>query len=162
MEQSKSTPAPEAVKNISAIPAKNIVDTAIAAGNFTTFVAGLKTAGMTDAFTGKGPFTLFAPTEEAFRKLPAGALDALLKDSSKLKSVLNYHVISGAVMANDVKVGEVMTLQGTNATFSVVGAEVRINGAKVTQSNIIASNGVIHAIDAVILPKDWQALAAAA
>jgi uncharacterized surface protein with fasciclin (FAS1) repeats len=162
MDQSKGTSATEATRNISAIPAKNVVDMATAAGNFTAFVSCLKTAGMTDAFTGKGPFTLLAPTDEAFRKLPAGALDALLKDSGKLKSVLNYHVISGARKANDVKSGEVMTLQGTTASFVATGTEVRINGARVTQRDIIASNGVIHAIDTVILPKDWQALAAAA
>ena len=162
MDQSKSTPATQAAGNVSPIPTRNVVDTATAAGNFATFVTGLKTAGLIDALSGKGPFTVFAPTEEAFRKLPAGALEALLKDSAKLKSVLNYHVISGAVMANDVKHGEVMTLQGTTATFVVSGEDVRVNGAKVTQRNIIAANGVIHAIDAVILPKDWQALAAAA
>ena len=162
MDHSKSTPATEAVGNVSAIPAKNIVDTATAAGNFATLVSGLKAAGMIDAFSGKGPFTLFAPTEEAFRKLPAGALDALLKDSAKLKSVLNYHVISGAVMTNDMKSGDVMTLQGTTATFVVAGGDIRVNGAKVTQRNIVAANGVIHAIDTVILPKDWLALAAAA
>ena len=162
MDQSKVTTATEANRNISAVPAKNVVDTAIAAGHFTSFVAGLKAAGMTDAFTGKGQFTVLAPTDEAFGKLPAGALDALLKDSAKLKSVLNYHVISGAVKANDLKPGEVMTLQGTTASFAVTGTEVHINGARVTQRDIIASNGVIHAIDSVILPKTWQALAAAA
>jgi uncharacterized surface protein with fasciclin (FAS1) repeats len=162
MDHSKSTPATQAVGNVSAIPTKNIVDTATAAGNFATLVSGLKAAGMIDAFSGKGPFTLFAPTEEAFRKLPAGALDELLKDSAKLKSVLNYHVISGAVMTNDMKSGDVMTLQGTTATFVVAGGDIRVNGANVTQRNIVAANGVIHAIDTVILPKDWRALAAAA
>src|SRR5689334_16498127 len=102
---SKDTSATEANRNLSAVTTKNVVDTAMAACNFTSFVAGLKAAGMTDAFTGKGPFTLLVPTDEAFRKLPPGALDALLKDSAKLKSVLNYHVISGAVMANDLRAG---------------------------------------------------------
>jgi uncharacterized surface protein with fasciclin (FAS1) repeats len=162
MDQSKRTSATEANRNISAVPAKNIVDTAIAAGNFKSLLAGIKAAGMTDAFTGKGPFTVLAPTDEAFAKLPAGALDALLKDSAKLKSVLNYHIVSGAMKFNDMKQGEVMTLQGTTASFTVTGAEVHVNGARVTQHDILASNGVIHAIDSVILPKEWRALAAAA
>jgi len=162
MDQSRSASATDANRHISAVPAKNIVDTAIAAGNFTSFVACLKAAGMTDAFTGKGQFTVLAPTDEAFGKLATGAVDALLKDTAKLKSVLNYHVFSGAMKANDMKPGEVMTLQGTTASFSATGAEIHINGARVIQRDIIASNGVIHAIDTVILPKDWQALAAAA
>src|ERR1700687_3554350 len=92
-------------------PSKNIVDTAIAAGNFTTLVAAIKIAGLTDKLTGKGPFTVFAPTDEAFKKLPTGALEALLKASSKLNAVLSYHVVAGHVWARDMKSGEMMTLQ---------------------------------------------------
>ena len=92
---------------------KNIVETAIAAGHFTTFVAGVKAAGLTDALSAKGPFTVFAPTDEAFAKLPAGAWDELLKDPTKLKGVLNYHVVSGRLAARAVRSGEVMTLQGS-------------------------------------------------
>ena len=161
MDQSKSIPATEATRN-SPAPAKSIVDTAIAAGNFTTFAAGLKAAGLTDALAAKGPFTVFAPTDEAFRKLPSGSYDALLKDSAKLKAVLNYHVISGYLMAKDVKSGEVMTLQGSTLSAAVSSPDVRINGARVTQADLVATNGIIHAIDEVILPKNWQLLAAAA
>jgi len=160
MDQSKSTPATEAVRNNP--PARNIVDTAIAAGNFTTFAAGLKAAGLTDALAAKGPFTVFAPTDEAFRKLPSGAHEALLKDSSKLKAVLNYHVVSGYFMAKDMKSGELMSLQGSTLSAAVSPPDVRVNGARVTQTDIVATNGIIHAIDAVILPKNWQLLAAAA
>jgi len=141
---------------------KNIIDTAIAAGNFTTFVAGIKTAGLSDKLTGKGPFTVFAPTDEAFKKLPQGALEALLKDSAKLKAVLSYHVVAGHFLAKDVKSGEVMTLQGTPLSAVVSSSGVQVNGAHVKQADIATTNGVVHAIDAVVMPKNWQLLAAAA
>jgi uncharacterized surface protein with fasciclin (FAS1) repeats len=162
MEQAKNTSANPQGNLSSSGPTKNIVDTAIAAGNFTTLVAGLKAAGLTDTLTGKGPFTMFAPTDEAFKKLPAGALDALLKDTTKLKAVLSYHVIPGHVMAQDFKSGEVMTTQGSALSAVVSSSEARVNGAHVRQRDITASNGVIHDIDAVIMPKNWQLLAAAA
>lgn len=162
MDQPKSVPATEATRNNNTAPARSIVDTAIAAGKFTTFAAGIKAAGLTDALAAKGPFTVFAPTDEAFRKLPPGAYDALLRDSAKLKAVLNFHVVAGYFMARDVKSGEVMTLQGSTLTAAVSAPDVRVNGARVTQPDIVATNGVIHAIDAVILPKNWQLLATAA
>ena len=162
MDQSKNTPGTEAVRNNPTGPARNIVDTAIAAGNFTIFAAGLKAAGLTDELAAKGPFTVFAPTDEAFKKLPSGAYDALLRDSAKLKAVLNYHVVSGHFMAKDVKSGEVMTQQGSTLTAAGSPADVRVNGARVTKADLVATNGIIHAIDAVILPKNWQLLAAAA
>jgi uncharacterized surface protein with fasciclin (FAS1) repeats len=161
MEQSKNTSANPQGNVSPSGPTKNIVDTAIAAGNFTTLVAGIKAAGLTDTLTGKGPFTMFAPTDEAFKKLPTGALDALLKDTAKLKAVLSYHVVPGHVMAQDFKSGEVMTVQGTALTEVVSSSDTRVNGARV-QREITASNGVIHDIDAVIMPKNWQLLAAAA
>ena len=162
MDKSKSVPASEAARNIHTAPAKNIADTATAAGNFTTFAACIKAAGLTDALTAKGPFTVFAPTDEAFKKLPSGSYDTLLRDSAKLKAVLNYHVIQGHFLARDVKPGEVMTLQGSVLTATVSPSDVRVNGARVTRADLVATNGVIHAIDAVILPKNWQLLAAAA
>jgi uncharacterized surface protein with fasciclin (FAS1) repeats len=99
---------------------------------------------------------------EAFKKLPPGALAALLKDSAKLKAVLSYHVVAGHVLAKDVKSGEVMTLQGTALTAAVSSSGVQVNGAHVKQADIAATNGVVHVIDAVIMPKSWQLLAAAA
>ena len=162
MEQSKNTSANAQGSSPYTAPAKNIIDTAIAAGNFTTLVAGIKAAGLTDTLTGRGPFTVFAPTDEAFKKLPAGALDALLKDTAKLKAVLSYHVITGHVLAKDMKSGEVMTVQGSPLTAVVSSPGVQVNGVHVKQADIIATNGVIHVIDAVIMPKHWQLLAAAA
>jgi len=143
-------------------PTKSVVDTAIAAGNLSSFAACMKAAGLTDALSAKGPFTVFAPTDEAFKKLRTGAYEALLKDSAKLKAVLNYHVVTGYHASKDIKSGEVTTLQGTALTAVVSTGEVRVNGARVMQADIAATNGVIHTIDAVILPKNWQLLATAA
>ncbi len=162
MEQSKNTSANQQTSTPRAAPSKNIVDTAITARNFTTFVAGIKAARLTDTLNGRGPFTIFAPTDEAFKKLPTGAWDALLKDTAKLKAVLSYHVITGHVLAQDVKSGDVMTVQGTPLAAVVSSSDVQVNGAHVRQRDITASNGVIHAIDAVIMPRNWQLLAAAA
>jgi uncharacterized surface protein with fasciclin (FAS1) repeats len=162
MEQSKNTSANPQGSATHAAATKNIFDTAIAAGNFTTLVAGIKAAGLTDTLTGKGPLTFFAPTDEAFKKLATGALDALLKDATKLKAVLSYHVIAGRVLAHDIKSGEMMTIQGTPLTTMVSASDVQVNGAHVRQRDIAASNGVIHVIDTVIMPKTWTLLAAAA
>ena len=162
MEQSKNTSANQQASTARAAPSKNIVDTAIAPGNFNTLVAGIKAAGLTDTLTGRGQFTVFAPTDEAFKKLPSGAWDALLKDTAKLKAVLSYHVITGHVLAQDLKSGDVMTVQGTPLTAVVSSSEVQVNGAHVKQRDVTASNGVIHVIDAVIMPRNWQLLAAAA
>lgn len=153
MDHSKSVPASG--------PAKSIVDTAMAADHFTKFVAGLKAAGLIEALSGKGPFTVFAPTDEAFNRLPAGAYETLLKDTAKLKAILSYHVVSGTFMTKDVKAGEVMTLQGSTLTASA-SPDVKVNGSRVTRADIVATNGVIHAIDAVIVPRHMQLLAAAA
>jgi uncharacterized surface protein with fasciclin (FAS1) repeats len=162
MNQSKSVPAGETSRNSTTGPAKNIVDTASAAGQFTTFGACVEAAGLHDALAAKGPFTVFAPTDEAFKKLPSGAYASLLKDSAKLKAILNYHIVSGHYMARDIKSGELMTLQGSTLTAAISSADVRVNGARVTQADLVAMNGVVHGIDAVILPKNWQLLAAAA
>jgi uncharacterized surface protein with fasciclin (FAS1) repeats len=162
MEQSKNTSANQQGSSKREAPSKNIVDMVVAAGNFTTLIAGIKAAGLTDTLTVAGPFTVFAPTDEAFKKLPAGALDALLKDTHKLKAVLNYHLTTGRVLAQDLKSGDVMTVQGSPLTAAVSSSGVRVNGAHVQQHDIVATNGVIHVIDAVIMPRNWQLLAAAA
>src|ERR1700677_4735326 len=140
MEQSKKTSANPQGNLSPSGPTKNIVDTAIAAGNFTTLVAGIKAAGLTDTLTGKGPFTVFAPTDEAFKRLPPGALDALIKDTAKLKAVLSYHVIKGHVLAKDVKSGEVMTVQGSTLMASMSSSGVEVNGARVKHADIVATN----------------------
>ena len=132
--------------------AKDIVDTAIAAGNFKTLATALGAAGLVDTLKGKGPFTVFAPTDAAFAKIPKADLDALLKDKAKLAAVLSYHVVPGKVMAADVKAGKVKTVQGSELTVTTAG-EVKVDSAKVTSTDIVADNGVIHVIDTVIMPK---------
>jgi uncharacterized surface protein with fasciclin (FAS1) repeats len=135
-----------------AAQAADIVDTAVAAGNFKTLATALQAAGLVDTLKGKGPFTVFAPTDEAFAKVPKAQLDALLKDKAALTKVLTYHVVPGAVMAKDVKAGKVKTVQGGELTVATAGG-VTVDSAKVTKTDISASNGVIHVIDTVLLPK---------
>jgi uncharacterized surface protein with fasciclin (FAS1) repeats len=132
--------------------AKDIVDTAVAAGSFKTLATALGAAGLVDTLKGKGPFTVFAPTDEAFAKIPKADLDALLKDKAKLTAVLTYHVVAGKVMAADVKAGKVKTVQGSDLTVTTTGG-VQVNGAHVVKTDIVADNGVIHVIDAVVMPK---------
>ncbi len=132
---------------------KDIVDTAVAAGSFNTLVAAVKAAGLVDTLKGAGPFTVFAPTDDAFAKLPAGTVDALLKDPAKLKDILLYHVVSGKVMAADVvKMKSAKTVEGKNVRIKVEGSTVMLNNAKVVKTDIVCSNGVIHVIDTVIMP----------
>jgi uncharacterized surface protein with fasciclin (FAS1) repeats len=134
---------------------KNIVEVAVANGSFTTLVAALKAADLVTALEGKGPFTVFAPTDAAFAKLPAGTVDALLKDKAKLTAILTYHVINGNVSAADViKAKEVKpkTLNGATLDIKVVDGKVHVNNALVTAADIHASNGTIHVIDTVVLP----------
>ena len=132
----------------------DIVDTAVAAGSFRTLATALDAAGLVDTLKGEGPFTVFAPTDEAFAKLPEGTVEALLADKAKLTRVLTYHVVPGKVMAADVvKVSEAKTVQGGSIKVSTMGGGVMVDNAHVVKTDIAASNGVIHVIDAVILPK---------
>ena len=135
-----------------AAQAKDIVETAVAAGSFKTLATALQAAGLVDTLKGKGPFTVFAPTDEAFAKIPKADLDALLKDKAKLTAVLTYHVVPGKVMAKDVKAGKVKTVQGSDITLATTGG-VTVNNAKVVSADVGASNGVIHVIDTVLMPK---------
>jgi len=135
---------------------KDIVDTAVGAGSFKTLAAALKAADLVDTLKGEGPFTVFAPTDEAFAKLPAGTVESLLKPENKKKlvAILTYHVVAGKVMAKDVvKLTEAKTVQGTSVKIVVKDGQVMVNGANVTKTDIETSNGVIHVIDSVILPK---------
>ena len=134
------------------VHAKDVVDTAVSAGNFKTLATALTVAGLIDTLKGKGPFTVFAPTDAAFAKIPKADLDALLKDKAKLTAVLTYHVVAGKVMAADVKAGKVKTVQGSELTVTTTGG-VMVDKAKVTTTDILADNGVIHVIDTVIMPK---------
>ncbi|MEZ7815905.1 MAG: fasciclin domain-containing protein [Burkholderiaceae bacterium] len=135
-----------------AVQAKDIVDTAVAAGSFKTLAAALGAAGLVDTLKGAGPFTVFAPTDEAFAKIPKADLDALLKDKAKLTSVLTYHVVAGKVMAADVKAGKVKTVQGSELTVTT-SYGVKVDMSKVIKTDIVADNGVIHVIDTVLMPK---------
>jgi len=131
----------------------DIVQTAINAGNFTTLATALKEAGLVDALKGKGPFTVFAPTDEAFKNLPKGALDNLLKDKEALKNVLLYHVVSGNVSSKDVvKLDKATTLNGSDLKIMTKNGKVMINDADVIGAAVEASNGIIHVIDKVLLP----------
>ena len=135
--------------------AADIVDTAVA-GKFNTLVAAVKAAGLVDTLKGPGPFTVFAPTDEAFSKLPAGTLESLLKpeNKAKLQSILTYHVVAGRVMSQDVvKLHSAKTVEGGTIAIKTVNGGVMINNARVTKADIVASNGVIHVIDTVILPE---------
>ncbi len=133
--------------------ANTIVDVASSNKDFSTLVKAVKAAGLVDTLKGKGPFTVFAPTDAAFAKLPAGTLDALLKDPAKLKAVLTYHVVAGQVKAADVKPGAVKTVNGQSFMVAAKDGKVMVDAATVTATDVAASNGVIHVIDTVILPK---------
>ncbi len=135
---------------------KDIVDTAVAAGDFKTLAAALEAAGLVDTLKGKGPFTVFAPTDEAFAKLPAGTVEDLLKPENheKLVSILTYHVVPGKVMAKDVvKLHEAKTVNGREVKIMAEGGKVMVDNANVVKTDIACSNGVIHVIDSVILPQ---------
>ena len=130
----------------------DIVDTAVNAGSFSTLVAAVKAANLVDTLKGEGPFTVFAPTDEAFAKLPAGTVDELLKDVSKLKKILTYHVVSGKVMAADVtKLKSATTVEGSDVKIDA-SSGVKINDSTVTTADVAADNGVIHVIDTVLIP----------
>lgn len=135
---------------------KDVVDTAVAAGDFKTLAAALQAAGLVDTLKGKGPFTVFAPTDEAFAKLPAGTVEDLLKPENheKLVSILTYHVVPGKVMAKDVvKLHEAKTVNGKDVKIMTEGGKVMVDNANVVKTDIACSNGVIHVIDSVILPQ---------
>jgi uncharacterized surface protein with fasciclin (FAS1) repeats len=141
----ETTPAP-----------KDIVDTAVAAGSFKTLATALTAAGLVDTLKGPGPFTVFAPTDEAFAKLPAGTVESLLKPENKaqLVKILTYHVVAGKVMAADVtKLEAAKTVQGGSLTVKITEGKVFVDNAQVVKTDIVTSNGVIHVIDAVVLPK---------
>ena len=135
----------------------DIVDTAVSAGSFNTLVAAVKAANLVDTLKGSGPFTVFAPTDDAFAKLPAGTVDALLKDIPKLKKILTYHVVSGKVMAADVvKLKSATTVEGSDVKIDASNG-VKVNDSNVVTPDVVADNGVIHVIDTVLLPLEVPA-----
>ncbi|MBW4681827.1 MAG: fasciclin domain-containing protein [Microcoleus vaginatus WJT46-NPBG5] len=131
----------------------NIVETAINAGSFNTLVTAIKAANLVDTLNGAGPFTVFAPTDEAFAKLPEGTVEGLLKDIPALKKILTYHVVSGKVMASDVvKLNSATTVQGSDVKIDASNGGVKVNDATVANADVAADNGVIHIIDTVLIP----------
>jgi uncharacterized surface protein with fasciclin (FAS1) repeats len=143
--------APAAIA--SSAPTKDIVDTAIGAGSFTTLVKAVQAAGLVDTLKGAGPFTVFAPTDDAFAKLPAGTLESLLADPKKLASILTYHVVAGKVTAADVvKLSTAKTVNGQSVAIDTKSG-VKVGAANVVKTDIMTSNGVIHVIDTVLIPN---------
>lgn len=141
---------------LAAPPAQDIVDTAVSAGSFNTLVAAVKAAGLVNTLKGAGPFTVFAPTDAAFAKLPPGTVEDLLKpeNKAKLQAILTYHVVSGKVMAKDVvKLHSAKTVNGEQLTVKASMGSVTVDNANVVKTDIVCSNGVIHVIDTVLLPK---------
>ncbi|MFA6511643.1 MAG: fasciclin domain-containing protein [Patescibacteria group bacterium] len=133
---------------------KNIVETAIDAGSFTTLVSAVQAADLVETLSGEGPFTVFAPTDEAFAKLPSGTLESLLENKEGLAKILTYHVVAGKVMSADVAaLSEATTVQGGTLTFDTNNG-VKVNNAMVTQADIETNNGVIHVIDTVLIPEE--------
>ena len=137
----------------SLVHAADIVDTAVAAGQFDTLVKAVKAAGLADTLKGEGPFTVFAPTDAAFAKLPAGTVDSLLADKEKLKQILTYHVVAGKVLSTDITTGAVPTVQGQSLNVVAERGSMKVNDAQVVKADVFASNGVIHVIDTVVLPQ---------
>lgn len=151
--EQKETTTNTSLTNQATPMTKNIVETAISAGSFTTLVSAVQAADLVDTLSGPGPFTVFAPTDEAFAKLPAGTLEGLFEDKAALAKILTYHVVSGKVMAADVaKLTSATTVQGQTVKINVSNG-VKVNNATVTATDIVASNGVIHVIDTVLLPE---------
>jgi uncharacterized surface protein with fasciclin (FAS1) repeats len=146
-----------AIPSASGAKKQDIVDTAVAAGTFNTLATALQAAGLADTLKSKGPFTVFAPTDEAFSKLPAGTVESLLKpeNKDKLRAILLYHVVSGDVTGAQVmKLTSAKTVNGQDLKLTVNDGNVMVNDAKVVKADVLASNGVIHVIDTVLLPKD--------
>lgn len=158
MEEMEMNAAPTVEMEAAPAPAApgNLVDVAVGAGNFTTLVAAVEAAGLVETLQGEGPFTVFAPTDEAFAALPEGTVEGLLEDPEALAEILTYHVIPGRVMAGDViAAGEVEpeTVQGSTLDVRVMDGTVHVDEATVTSADVVASNGVIHVIDTVLMPE---------
>lgn len=144
----------EAVNNVStARSTQDIVDTFLAAGNFKTLSNALKAADLVGTLRGTGPYTVFAPTDEAFKRLPSGTIEGLLKDKVKLATILNHHVVRGRIMAKDVKSGDTKTVNGDMLNVSTSAEGVTVDNARITKTDIDATNGVIHSIDRLVMPQ---------
>ena len=133
--------------------AGNLIDTAVSAGTFKTFLASVKAAGLSESLKNQGPFTVFAPSDDAFAKLPRGTMSALLKDKVRLAQLVTHHIVPGKILVAEVRPGALKTIQGDAVTLTSDNGKVTIDGANVTQSDLSADNGVIQSIDMVMLPK---------
>ena len=153
-DDDEEEPTPTPTEAAAETPTADIVDTAVAAGSFTTLATALEAADLIDTLKGPGPFTVFAPTDEAFAKLPAGTVEGLLEDPEALRAILLYHVVQGEVPAADVvNLTEATTVNGATVDIMVEGSTVKVNDATVTTADVFASNGVIHIIDTVLIPE---------
>ncbi|GAA4019685.1 fasciclin domain-containing protein [Actimicrobium antarcticum] len=139
--------------SLTAAHATDLIDTAATAGTFKTFLVTVKAAGMTDSLKKDGPFTVFAPSDEAFAKLPSGTLELLMKDKAKLTKLLSHHIVPGKILVSEVKPGPIKTMQGDAVTLTSDNGKITINGVNVTESDLLADNGVIQVIDSVMLPR---------
>lgn len=153
-DDDEEEPTPTPTEAAAETPTADIVDTAVAAGSFTTLATALEAADLIDTLKGPGPFTVFAPTDEAFAKLPEGTVEGLLEDPEALRAILLYHVVEGEVPAADVvNLTEATTVNGATVDIMVEGSTVKVNDATVTTADVFASNGVIHIIDTVLIPE---------
>jgi uncharacterized surface protein with fasciclin (FAS1) repeats len=143
-------------------PWQNIAEIVSEGNAFSTLAAGLKEAGLIDMLAGSGPFTVFLPSDEAFKKLPHGAIDALMKDKAKLKTVLSYHVVAGHWLAKNLKPGNLKCMEGSALQIKISGASIEVNEARVLGADVMATNGVVHIVDAVLLPKNVKLISEAA
>jgi uncharacterized surface protein with fasciclin (FAS1) repeats len=149
-------------KNDDKAPSKSIFELTSEGPSFSVIAAALRKAGMVDVLSGRGPFTVFAPSDQAFKKLPHGALEALMKDKAKLKAVLNYHIAAGRLLLKNLRPGDLMTLEGGYVRLKMAGGIVEVNGARIMGADVLAVNGIMHIIDAILLPKNVRLLTEAA
>jgi uncharacterized surface protein with fasciclin (FAS1) repeats len=156
MEKVDSASAGEMTRKVYAPVTRDVVETVAAAGSFARLTDAIRASGLVKALGARGPFTFFAPTDAAFAKLAAESQAALLRNATRLGAIINYHIIPGYFDAKDLHAGEVETLQGTSLTMVGSGTQTSINGARIAQADLVATNGVIHAIDEILLPKKWR------
>ena len=156
MDKPDSASAGELTRKVYAPVTRNVVETVAATGDFVRLTDAIRAAGLVKPLGGRGPFTFFAPTDAAFAKLTAESQGALLRNATRLAAIINYHIIPGYFDVKDLHAGEVETLQGTSLTLLGTGSGISINGAGITHADLIATNGVVHGIDEVLLPRKWR------
>jgi uncharacterized surface protein with fasciclin (FAS1) repeats len=156
MEKLDGASAGEMTRKLYAPVTRDVVETVAATGGFARLTDAIRASGLVKVLGARGPFTFFAPTDAAFSKLPAESQGALLRNATRLAAIINYHVIPGYFDVKDLYAGEVETLQGTSLTMLGSGAQTSVNGVRIVQADLVATNGVVHAIDDILLPKKWR------